>query len=142
MPKYRLLEKSYFDQGIELEDGTTVAGVLLEAGTIVNFPGIPGTNMHPLDDEANVAHLKAVKARRDGLRPLTKQQEAEAADENPMLNADQLRQSREFRAEAAQEEAKQIELGKIEMRKLPQPEPEPAPRSTLHAPQQHGKPNR
>lgn len=137
MAKYRLLEKSYFDQGIELEDGTTVAGVLLEAGTVVNFSGIPGTNLHPLDDEANAAHTKAVKARRDGLRPLTKQQEAEAADENPMLSADQLRQSREFRAEAAAEEAAAFERGRIDVRKVE----EPAARSTLHAPQQ-ARPNR
>lgn len=137
MAKYRLLEKSYFDQNIELEDGTTVAGVLLEAGTVVNYHGIPGTNLHPLDDEANAAHAKAVKARRDGLRPLTKQQEAEAADENPMLSADQLRDSREFRAEAAAEEAKQLELGKIEMRKAA----DPAARATLQAPQQ-ARPNR
>lgn len=132
MALFRLNAKSYFDQTVKLEDGSTTAGVLLEAGTVIDFDGIPGTNMDPVDDVAKAAHAKALKLRRDGLRPLTKLQELELADENPMLTAEDQRLSRQFRAEAAEAESRAIERGKIEMRPLPEP--------TRDAPQ--GKPHR
>lgn len=121
MPLFRLNAKSYFDQTVKLEDGSTTAGVLLEAGTVIDFDGIPGTNMDPIDDAAKAAHGNAEKARLNGLRPLTKLQELEAADENPMLNADQQRLSRQFRAEQAEADERALERGRIEMKPLPEP---------------------
>lgn len=47
MPKYRVLEKSFINDG------------LVEEGTIVDFDGVPGPNLEAIDAEAEAAVQEA-----------------------------------------------------------------------------------
>jgi hypothetical protein len=57
MARYRVNTRSFFDR-------------LYEAGEQVDFGGVPGSNLEPLDDEARAAKeaADAAKERRPGLR--------------------------------------------------------------------------
>jgi hypothetical protein len=56
MPRYRLNARSF------------IKGSLQDAGAEVDFDGVPGSNLDPLDDEARAAKEAAAPARRAGMR--------------------------------------------------------------------------
>ena len=58
MAKYRVLEKSFIN------------GDIHEAGTEVDYDGLPGANLEPLDDDAKAAAVKAAEVIAQAQKPV------------------------------------------------------------------------
>jgi hypothetical protein len=58
MPKYEVLEKSFIDNHI------------VEAGTVVDFDGLPGRNLKPMDAEGEAKMVEAEKAAEKAMQEL------------------------------------------------------------------------
>jgi hypothetical protein len=56
MPRYRVNTRSFIN------------GMLVEPGVDVEYDGIPGSNLEPLDEEATAAKAAAAPTRRAGMR--------------------------------------------------------------------------
>lgn len=58
MPKYEVLEKSFIDNH------------LVDVGTVIDFDGLPGRNLKPLDAEGEAKVVEAEKAAHDAMQAL------------------------------------------------------------------------
>jgi hypothetical protein len=62
-PRYKLTQRAYFDAEVTASRGgeaTTAPGLLLEPGDEVEYAGVPGHHMIPLNDAAREAADKAL----------------------------------------------------------------------------------
>lgn len=106
MPKYRLAQRSYFDAAVQVADGGPAqAGVLLEVGTVIEFAGIPAPHMEPLDDEAKAARAKFDAAVREGLKPISKEEQLDLEAVNPLQPPEMQREAAALRKEQREAEA-------------------------------------
>jgi hypothetical protein len=105
MARYRLLSKSYFDAPVKMATGEVVAGVVLDVGAEIDFPGIPAPHFEPLDDDAKLARMEFDEKVIEGLKPISREEELEREAVNPLQPPEMQRQAAEFRKQARAKEA-------------------------------------